>query len=266
MSDKHILIILFTMFLSGIKTNAQTAPYNTDSSSKQSNWTYDFQFDQRKAILLKNNFYTTKISAPIYGFVLESTYKKHFRISLATYLSNSNNVNSFLITDPGYVAKIQKWSPDATLINSNNQSGYLVNSSFNIFYITPGFEYIFFTSKWLDLGIPIEIGVGQSKPVLNDFFTKKEIPFINNQRDIIKDKKTFIPLLIGLNPMLNLSPDVIFSASVGYRISLMEGGIGEYFDGLYYQIGLQLIPDEIRKEFKRDMAAWKKKKSEQQLK
>ena len=81
MSDKHILIILFTMFLSGIKTDAQIAPYNTDSSSKQSNWTYDFQFDQRKAILLKNNFYTTKISTPIYGFVLESTYKKHFRIS-----------------------------------------------------------------------------------------------------------------------------------------------------------------------------------------
>ena len=106
MTDKYILIILFSLLLSSTKTNAQIASNNTDSSAKQSNWTFDFQFDQRKAILLKNNFYTTKISAPIYGFVLESTYKKHFRISLATYLSNSNNVNSFLITDPGYVVRV----------------------------------------------------------------------------------------------------------------------------------------------------------------
>jgi len=251
--SKHINVFIWSILLFLRSGMAQPAEVKPDSSL----WTFDFQYDQRRAVFMNKNILSSKISSPIHGLVGEFTYKKHWRIGLGFYLSTLNNSNSFLITEPFFVNKIREVVPRAAEIKSNNNNAYLVNSSNTILYFTPCVEYIFFRSKWLDLGLPVEIGLGKSELLLSDFFTKEKLPYVNSDGSIAKNNNFFFPALVGLNPLVHLSKDVVFSASFGYRMSLGNGPVNKYFNGLYYQIGLQLIPDDIRKELKKDFLRWK---------
>jgi len=44
----------------------------------------------------------------------------------------------------------------------------------------------------------------------------------------------------------------MFVGSFGYRLILKEVGVSQNFDGIYYQLGLQLIPQRIIAAMKSD--------------
>ena len=174
-------------------------------------------------------------------------------------MAKAQSAKAFMITNPGYVQKIKTTVPTATFINTPSEHGFLVTSSLKMYYVTPSIEYQFYSSKWLELSIPLEIGVGYSNLSINDFFTNASIPILGKKRTVISGKDVFIPALLGLNLNINLSKDVFLSSSIGYRKIIKEVGISQNFDGIYYQIGLQLIPENIIKDLKKDYKNWKDK-------
>ena len=125
-------------------------------------------------------------------------------------------------------------------------------------YVTAMVEYEFFQSKWLDLSIPLEVGVGTSSLALTEFFSKTKLPITTRKNKLVPSETTFTPALLGLKAYFNLSPDVMFVGSFGYRLILKEVGVSQNFDGIYYQLGLQLIPQRIIAAMKSDFKQRKK--------
>jgi hypothetical protein len=144
------------------------------------------------------------------------------------------------------------------MTNSENGKGYLVNSSLRMRYVTAMVEYEFFQSKWLDLSIPFEVGVGTSSLALTEFFSKTKLPITTRKNKLVPSETTFTPALLGLKAYFNLSPDVMLVGSFGYRLILKEVGVSQNFDGIYYQLGLQLIPQRIIADMKSDFNRRKK--------
>ena len=227
---------------------------------KEKNWAFDLQIDQRNTVFLDKNILGTDVSAAVNGITFGFTYQDRFRIGIGGYFSNAQSAKAFFITDQLYIDKIKILSPAAVPITKKGKKGYLVNSSLNMYYVTPSFEYTFFQSKWLDLSIPLEIGIGYCKMEKSDFFNDTPIPIINAKGKQLNSTDVFIPALVGFTAMLNLSPDVGFAGSVGYRKILKEIGISQNFDGLYYSVGLQLIPENIIAEIKKDFINLKNKR------
>ncbi|MEQ1733211.1 MAG: hypothetical protein ABL940_06030 [Bacteroidia bacterium] len=243
------------VLVNSLTSTAQIA--KKDSVIAPSKWRFDCLIDKRKTIFLtKNTIDNSNIATSVNGINAGLTYYKKFRVGLGAYLANGYSGKSLFISKPYYVAEIQKKAPQAVPVSINGISGYLTNSSLFMFYATPSFEYIFYNSKWLTLGIPIELGIGYSKITLTDFFSNTTIPITNSNGKTFDPKNYFFPALAGLNVMVNLSPDVAFVGSAGYRKIISEIGISQNFDGVYYQIGFRLLPQNIKKQVYADFTRW----------
>jgi hypothetical protein len=226
---------------------------NTEIEKK---WIFDFQIDQRTSFLNAKQYSSNPIS--IKGFTMGWTYKDRLRIGWGGYFVNAQASKAYFIK---YSPVIEQNSPNAKILNGpNNTKSYLVQNSTQMYYITPSFEFVYFKSKWLDMSIPFEIGAGYCKIVLNDYFTNNTIPSLNKRGKVINPEGYFFPALIGAAFMVNLSRDVGFSTSVGYRKILKEIGVSQDYDGLYYQFGLQLFPANIKKDLKNDLKKLKAKR------
>ena len=248
-----IKINLFFLLILSFSTFAQ----QQDSIKEVKKWEFDFQFDQKNSIITGSRLLGKNVSTLINGISIGMEYKEKYRIGFGGYITKSQSPKAFMITDKVYVEKIHSLIPSLNQINK----GYLVSSNLSLYYFTTNFEYQFFDSKWLELSIPIEIGYGYSSMSINDFFASTSVPILNKKKDrVLNGSNNFVPASIGLNTILNLSPDVMFAASFGYRKIVKEIGISQNFDGLYYQFGLQLIPGRIIKEFKADFKKWKARK------
>ena len=253
---RPFIFLLYTILITILinKSVAQTKGIN-DSSHKEmveKKWEFDFQLDQRTSFLNGKQYSGNPVS--INGLTIGWTFKNRFRIGFGGYLIKAQANKAFFIK---YNPKIESFAPSATILGKGNSKSYLVQSKTQMYYFTPSFEYIFYSSKWLDLSIPIEIGVGYSNLSLTEYFSNRELPILNKNGQVIKGESIFFPALIGLSVMINLSPDVGLSASFGYRKILSEIGLSQNFDGLYYQIGLQLFPTNIKNNLKKDFKKWK---------
>jgi hypothetical protein len=220
---------------------------------------FSIGLDQRKAMISNNSLLGNSILSSINGVTVAVNYKTRLKFGLGVYLSTTESDNAFMITNPSYVATIHKNSPMAVKTNSGNGEGYLVNSSLSMRYLTAMVEYEFFQSKWLDLSIPFEVGVGTSSLALTEFFSKTKLPITTRKNKLVPSETTFTPALLGLKAYFNLSPDVMFVGSFGYRLILKEVGVSQNFDGIYYQLGLQLIPQRIINAMKVDFKRRKEK-------
>ena len=240
--------ILCMLLLGTLKTSAQLAPQ--DSSTKK--WEFDFLLDKRKSIFWRNNLLGTNATTSVTGINFGFTYRHKIRLGIGAFYAKSNGTSTLLISKAYYVSQIQNLAPKAVPISVNGQNGYLVNGVLTMYYVTPSIEYLFYTSKWLTLGIPLEIGMGYSNVNLTDFFTNVTIPIVNSSGKTFKINNYFFPALGGINAMLNLSPDVAFTASLGYRKILTQIGINQNFDGLYYQLGFRLLPKHIKQKLVAD--------------
>ena len=130
-----------------------------------------------------------------------------------------------------------------------------------MYYLTANFEWIFLRSKWLDLSVPIEVGVGYSSLILTEYFSGSNIPIISPTTGRkLKGQNVFIPSTIGLSAMLNLTPDVGFQLGGGYRYVLIETSASQDYNGYFYMVGVQLKPQNIIKNLKNDYKEWRVKK------
>jgi hypothetical protein len=248
--------IIFSMPANQI--TAQTHSVNDSSlitKKVEKKWQFDFQLDQRTSFLNAKQYSGNPIT--INGVTMGGTYKDKFRFGLGGYLVKAQGNKAYFIK---YNTAIENLAPNAKILGTGNNKSYLVQNKTQLYYVTPSFEYIFYHSKWLDLSIPLEIGIGYSKLTLTDYFTNLDLPILNKKEQPINSANIFFPSLIGLSMMINLSPDVGLNASAGYRKIITEIGLSQDFDGFYYQIGLQLFPANIVKNLKKDFKAQKEKK------
>jgi hypothetical protein len=219
-------------------------------------WEFDFLLDQRKSIFLNKNLLGDNVSTNVNGINVGYTKNKLLRFGIGAYFSKASSSKPLFISKTYYVDKVKELSPRAILVTVNGQQGYFANSKLTLFYFTPSVEYIFYNSKWLSASVPLEFGMGYSKVDLTDFFDNAPIPIVNSKGKVFNIRNYFFPLLVGLNARINLSPDVAFTSSVGYRKIVKEIGISQNFDGIYYQLGFRLLPKHIKNELKRDIKKW----------
>lgn len=234
--------------VSGKKTIIDSLPVK-----KVKKWHFDFILDQRTSFL-ETKHYVDK-STNIIGVSLGWS-KKRIRLGFGVYFLNAQSGAYYIKAIPDYITL----APKANIVNVNGTDAFLVKSSIQMYYITPSFEFAFYKSKWIDLSIPLEVGVGYSKLNVNEYFTNVNFPIHNKKGEVISSENVFFPALIGLALMVNLSSDVGLSASAGYRKIIKEIGFSPDYDGFYYQIGLQLFPGNIKRDIKRDFNAWKEKR------
>jgi hypothetical protein len=107
-------------------------------------------------------------------------------------------------------------------------------------YFTPNFAYTFFHSRWLELSIPVDIGLGRSHYTITD-----------EKGKVTTDTKgLFFPAEIGVGALLKPTRWVGLSGAVGYRVSLKEIDYQEDFNGWYYSYRLNLFVGAIWHDFR----------------
>ncbi len=225
----------------------------------QKKWNFDLQLDQRTSYYNSTTSEFSSSAVSIIGLSLGWTHKGRFRIGAGGYFSNVGGKKTILYK---YNPIIQQQAPNAQIYTLSQGKVYLVNYNMQLYYITPSFEYAYYKSKWLDLSIPLEIGVGYSKLLLTDNTSGENIPLITKSGQLGKSDSYLIPSQIGAAMMINLSKDVGLSAAFGYRYVLYESAanLGDDFNAFYWQAGLQLFPGNIKSDLKRDFDKWKAKK------
>ena len=102
-------------------------------------------------------------------------------------------------------------------------------------YFTPNFAYIFYRTRWLELSVPIDVGLGRSHYTVTD----------QDGKTTTDTKGLFFPAEVGLGVLLKPTRWVGLSGAVGYRMSLKEIDYEEDFNGWYYSYRLNLFVGAI---------------------
>ena len=102
-------------------------------------------------------------------------------------------------------------------------------------YFTPNFTYTFFKRRFVELSVPVDIGLGRSHYTITD-----------EKGNVTTDNRgLFIPAEIGLGVLLKPTRWVGVSGGAGYRVSLKEIDYKEDFNGWYYSYRLNLFVGNI---------------------
>jgi len=107
--------------------------------------------------------------------------------------------------------------------------------SLQLTYFTPNFSYTFFHRRFIELSIPVDVGLGRSHYTVTD-----------EHNNVTTDSKgLFIPAEIGVGVLLKPTRWVGISGAAGYRVSLKEIDYKEDFNGWYYSYRLNLFVGNI---------------------
>lgn len=150
---------------------------------------------------------------------------KHYRLGLAGYTLRRSYSQLYTYSGKGKKQKLKDTlTPELSLT-----------------YFTPNFAYTFFHSRWLELSVPVDIGMGRSHYTITD------------EKGIVKtdNKGLFFPAEIGVGVLLKPSRWVGLSGAVGYRVSLKEIDYQEDFNGWYYSYRLNLFVGAIWHDLQR---------------
>jgi len=102
-------------------------------------------------------------------------------------------------------------------------------------YFTPNFAYTFYNRRFIELSIPVDIGLGHSHYTIT-----------NENGTVTTDSRgLFFPAEVGLGLLLKPTRWAGISGAVGYRLSLKEIDYKEDFDGWYYSYRLNLFAGNI---------------------
>ncbi|MBC7426957.1 MAG: hypothetical protein H7321_10530 [Bacteroidia bacterium] len=193
--------------------------------------------------------------------------RDRFKMGVGFYFVRVNALKAEFITDVNYINNVKADYPDAHLItNPNNEPAYLVLPRLRLFYFTPSFEYTFYKSKYINLNIPIEVGMGFSKTTATDYLTDVSVPVYGSNGNVLRNRAYFFPALTGMSAILKISPDVGLKIAGGYRKILKQVGLSPNFDGFYYQVTLQLTPGNLKRKLAKDYLKYKKKKDAKEAK
>jgi hypothetical protein len=102
-------------------------------------------------------------------------------------------------------------------------------------YFTPNFSYTFFHRRFIELSIPVDVGLGRSHYTITD----------ENGKVTTDNRGLFIPAEIGVGVLLKPTRWVGISGAAGYRMSLKEIDYKEDFNGWYYSYRLNLFVGNI---------------------
>ncbi|GAC1586937.1 MAG: hypothetical protein NVS3B25_02460 [Hymenobacter sp.] len=108
-------------------------------------------------------------------------------------------------------------------------------------YLTPNVSYVFFQRPWLEVSVPLEVGMGRSHYTVTD----------QNGKTPTNERGLFVPVEAGVAVLLKPTRWVGVSGSVGYRKSVLEIDYKEDFDGLYFSYRLNVFVGNIWRDLHR---------------
>lgn len=149
---------------------------------------------------------------------------KHYRLGLAGYTLRRSYAQLYTYSGKGKKQKLKDTlTPELSLT-----------------YFTPNFSYTFYHNRWLELSIPVDVGMGRSHYTITD-----------DKGKVTTDTKgLFFPAEIGVGVLLKPTRWVGISGAVGYRASLKEIDYKEDFNGWYYSYRLNLFVGAIWHDFR----------------
>lgn len=149
---------------------------------------------------------------------------KHYRLGLAGYTLRRSYAQLYTYSGKGKKQKLKDTlTPELSLT-----------------YFTPNFSYTFYHGRWLELSIPVDVGIGRSHYTVTD----------QNGKVTTDSKGLFFPAEIGVGALLKPTRWVGISCAVGYRASLKEIDYKEDFNGWYYSYRLNLFVGAIWHDLK----------------
>lgn len=106
-------------------------------------------------------------------------------------------------------------------------------------YFTPNVSYVFLQRRWLEISLPVQLGLGRSHYYETDAAGITQ----NSARGL------FFPLEAGVSVLLKPFRWAGVSGSVGYRKSLFEVNYKEDFDGMYFSYRLNVFVGVIWRDW-----------------
>ena len=108
-------------------------------------------------------------------------------------------------------------------------------------YLTPNVSYIFFRRHWLELSIPLGVGLGRSHYTTTD----------QNGNTPTNNRGLFVPIEIGLAVLVKPLRWGGVSGGVGYRKSVLEIDYKDDFDGWYFSYRLNVFVGVIWRDWQK---------------
>ena len=160
---------------------------------------------------------------------------KPYRVGLTAYTLRRDYTQLYTYSGKGKSQKIKDtYSP-----------------ALNLFYFTPNFSYTFLRSRFLELSVPVDVGLGRSHYTVT-----------NEKNQVITDTKgLFVPAEIGLGVLVRPTRWVGLSGGIGYRVSLTDMAFEDDFNGWYYSYRLSLFVGPIWQDVRahcRSQLAWRR--------
>lgn len=169
------------------------------------------------------NSFISNTRAEVLGLKIGVQFGDKFAMGISGHLLNertSHFYKNFTVTSP---------------------SGYTetVRAQLKLFYISYFAEYIFYDTKFWELSVPLQLGVGQSKYVYN-----------YNNRDVVRNKH----LIVVYEPLISIEHKILkwlsATAKIGYRIMLVNNpNVNENFNYPTYSVGARVSFTELYKMF-----------------
>ena len=107
-------------------------------------------------------------------------------------------------------------------------------------FLTPNVSYVFFQRPWLEISLPLEVGLGRSHYTVTD----------QTGKTTTDSRGLFVPVEAGVSVLVRPFRWVGVSGSVGYRKSVFEIDYKEDFDGLYFSYRLNVFVGAIWRDWR----------------
>ena len=231
---------------------------------------FDVQLDTR-------NSFVKDFPINVYGANAGIILKERFRWSVGYYWINQNvndkllgiyasdtvgpkkrvipNAKGHVITTPKGVPIPVSKLDDAGWIQDKDY--YAASQQLDLWFVSLGFMYTFYSSRLVEFAIPIEIGYGRFSEKLYDISGNDFGPLGTS----LKPGTTqgyFVPGQIGFDMLIKPHRWVFIDATIGYRQTLIQNYDSKYratsfdsqFNGEYYSVGLKIQLGTIVKELK----------------
>jgi hypothetical protein len=144
---------------------------------------------------------------------------KPYRLGLGAYTLRRNYTDLYTYTGKGKNRKLKD----------------TLTPALSLTYFTPNFAYTFFQRRFIELSVPVDVGLGRSHYTITD----------ENGKVTTDSRGLFIPAEIGVGVLLKPTRWVGISGAAGYRVSLKEIDYKEDFNGWYYSYRLNLFVGNI---------------------
>lgn len=159
---------------------------------------------------------------------------KHYRLGLAGYTLRRSYSQLYTYSGKGKSAKLKDtFTPEL-----------------NLTYFTPNFTYIFFHRRFIELSIPVDVGLGRSHYTVTD----------GKGNTTTASRGFFFPAEVGFGVLLRPTRWGGVSGALGYRLSLKEIDYKEDFNGWYYSYRVNLFIGPIWRDLSgahRHWVAWR---------